>query len=104
MHKYEEAGNFDRLYDKEQNLLREENFDTRDASIRLLGRDMAKIADPETLSAVGAILGAETEEQSQYRLVTDMIRGSLNYTYRFDEVLRQVEKLKKGMEESMREH
>ncbi|HWR58103.1 MAG TPA: hypothetical protein VN328_04370 [Thermodesulfovibrionales bacterium] len=60
MHKYEEAGNFDRLYDKEQNLIQEENFDTRYASIRLLGRDMAKIADPDTLSTIRTILYAET--------------------------------------------
>lgn len=99
MHKYEEAGNFDRLYDKEQDLLQEENFDTRHATIRLLGRDMAKIAGPETLSTIRTILDAETGEQSQYKLVTDMIRGSLSYEDRFDEILRQVEKLKKGFEE-----
>ncbi|MDA8238964.1 MAG: hypothetical protein M0Z67_01200 [Nitrospiraceae bacterium] len=103
MQKYEEAGNFERLYDKEQDLLKEEDFNTRHAGIRLLGRDMAKIADPETLSAIKAILGAETEEQSQYRLVTDMIRGSLSYNDKFDEILRQIEKLRKGIDEGGRE-
>lgn len=39
MQKYEEAGNFERLYDNEQGLLQEENFDTRLAGIRLLGHD-----------------------------------------------------------------
>lgn len=36
MHKYEEAGNFERLYEEEQELLQEENFDTRLAGIRVI--------------------------------------------------------------------
>jgi predicted nucleotidyltransferase len=99
MHKYEDAGNFDRLYDKEQDLLQEEEFNTRNASIRLLGQDMAKIADAETLSVVKGILDNETGEQSQYKLITDMIKGSLGYEDRFDETLQQVEKLRKGLSE-----
>ena len=97
MQKYEDAGNFDRLYGEEQDLLQEENFDTRLASIRLLGRDMARIADPDTLRTVRMILDGETGEQPQYRLVTDMIRGSLTFDDRFEEVLLQVEKLRKGI-------
>ncbi|OGW54833.1 MAG: hypothetical protein A2Z60_05900 [Nitrospirae bacterium RIFCSPLOWO2_02_42_7] len=100
MQKYEEAGNSDRLYDKEQNLLQEEKFDTKHASIRLLGRDMARIADPDTLDTVITILDGETGEQSQYRLVTDMIMGTLTFDDRFDEILFQVERLEKGIEEA----
>lgn len=103
MHMYEDAGNFDRLYDKEPELLREEQFDPRLAGIRLLGRDMAKIADVETLRIVKAILEGETGEQSQYRLITDMIKGSLSYEGSFDETLEQVEKLKTGLSEIAKE-
>jgi predicted nucleotidyltransferase len=35
MHKYEEAGNFDMLYDKEQDLFQEENFDARHAKHKI---------------------------------------------------------------------
>lgn len=100
--KYEEAGNTDRLYDKEQALLQEEHFDTRHAGIRLLGRDMAKIADPETLNIVKTILKSETEEQAKYRLVIDMIGGSLIFDENFEEVLLQVVKLKQGIEDAGR--
>jgi predicted nucleotidyltransferase len=99
MHKYEEAGNFYRLFDTEQGLLQEENFDALHASIRLLGRDMARIADRETLDSVRSILDSETGEQSQYKLVTDMLKGSMSYENRFDEILLQVEKLKNGIED-----
>lgn len=100
MHKYEDAGNFERLYDKEQDLIQEEKFDTRHASIRLLGRDMAKIADAETLNVVKTILDSETGEQSHYKLIADMIKGSLSYENRFEETLQQVETLKKGLTET----
>lgn len=100
MQKYEEAGNFERLYDSAQDLLQEENFDTRLAGIRLLGRDMARIADPETLSAVRRIIDTETGMQTHRRLIIQMVRGSARIDSRFDEVLIYLEKLKKGVHES----
>ncbi|MDZ4383590.1 MAG: hypothetical protein U0937_03005, partial [Thermodesulfovibrionia bacterium] len=99
MHKYEEAGNIDRLYEKEQELLQEENFDTRLAGIRLLGRDMARISDPDTLRIVRNILDGETGEQSQYRLVSDMLRGTHAIEEKFDYILMQLEKLQLGINE-----
>lgn len=99
MQKYEDAGNSDRLYSEEQDLLQEEHFDTRLASIRLLGRDMAKIADPDTFRTVKTILDSETGEQPQYRLVTDMIRSALMFDENFEQILFQLEKLREGLEE-----
>ena len=56
MHEYEHAGNFDRLYASEQDLLTEEDFDNQIASIRLLGRDMAMIVNKDTAKVVRSIL------------------------------------------------
>ena len=100
MQKYEEAGNSDRLYEKEQSLLEEEGFDTRYAGIRLLGRDMAMMADPFTQSAINSILEAETGQESQYKLAIDMIKGSSNMGGEFDEILSLVEKLRQGFIEA----
>jgi predicted nucleotidyltransferase len=86
MQKYEEAGNFDRLYGKERILLEEENFDTMYASIRLLGRDIALMAEPFTFGAVRAILDEETAQHSQFRLVTDMIGSKADFEAEFDEI------------------
>ena len=99
MNQYDEAGNTDRLYEKEHALLEEEGFDNRLAGIRLLGRDMARIAGPETRTAIESLLNRETEENSRYKLVAAMLRGSLTADEKFDEILRQVEKLKKGFTE-----
>lgn len=97
MQKYEKAGNFDRLYEKERSLLEEESFDTRYASIRLLGRDMAIMAEPFTLDTIRTILDAETGQLSQYRLVTDMIKSRFDFDPEFDEILPLIEKLRQGL-------
>jgi predicted nucleotidyltransferase len=99
MNKYEEAGNTERLYEEELSLLQEENFDTKLAGTRLLGRDMAKISDQETFQIIKRILDAETEEMGQYKLATDMIREAGMAETRFDEILLQLEKLKQGIVE-----
>jgi len=46
MKEHEEARNSERLYEEDLPLLQEEDFDTRLAGTRLLGRDIAKISDP----------------------------------------------------------
>jgi len=99
MHNYCDAGNTDRLYDEEPSLLEDEGFDNQLAGIRLLGKDMAKIADSTTTEAIKAILNDETGDQSRNRLVIDMVRA-VGFRNRFDEILRQVEKLKKGFYEN----
>lgn len=97
MRKYEDAGNTDRLYDIELNLLIEESFDTTHAGARLLGRDMAKIANSGTLNALRKILENETRDQSQFKLVMDMVRGTPSIGDHFDKVLLLVEKHKQGL-------
>jgi predicted nucleotidyltransferase len=64
MNKYEEAGNTERLYEEELSLLQEENFDTKLAGTRLLGRDMAKMKGSGVRST----------------LLTGVMRGSGVYT------------------------
>jgi predicted nucleotidyltransferase len=46
MKKHEEARNAERLYGEDLPLLQEEGFDAKLAGARLLGRDIAKISDP----------------------------------------------------------
>ena len=97
MNKSEEAGNSERLYGEELPLLQEEDFDARMAGIRLLGRDMAKISDPQTFRIIKSILDGEIEDVSQYKLVSDMIRESGSLQARFGEILSRLEKLRQGI-------
>jgi predicted nucleotidyltransferase len=97
MNKYEEAGNSERLYGEQLPLLQEERFDARVAGIRLLGRDMARISNPQTFRIIKSILDGEIEDVSQYKLVSDMIRESGPLQARFGEILSRLEKLRQGI-------
>ena len=77
MNKYEEAGDTERLYEEDLSLLQKENFDTKVAGTRLLGRDMAKISDPSTVQIVRGILDTETEMPSRPVLIHFPTRDSL---------------------------
>jgi predicted nucleotidyltransferase len=100
MQSYEEAGNLDRLYEEEQSLLKKEDFDTQLAGIRLLGRDLARAAEADSLRTVKKILQAEIDVESDYRIVNDMIEGSLHSEEQFSRILEQVEKLLQGITEA----
>ncbi len=100
MRKYGDAGNTERLFDMEHDLMQEEEFDVVLAGARLLGRDMAGIANPATIAEVKDILEKETREESQYAMVHDMIRGTLNFDDDFDSILLIVKKLKQGFTEA----
>jgi len=97
MDNYERAGIRDRLYESEQPLLEDSEFDLKVAGIRLLGRDLAHIADQDTLKKVNEILDNETGEQDRYRLVEHMVRGSREYDDAFEEILNKIAKLQEGI-------
>ena len=66
---YHGAGNEDRLYGEELKVLEAAGFDPASASPHLLGKDVRRIAKPETLTRALAIL--ENPKQL-HRLVTHM--------------------------------
>ena len=100
MDHYAEAGNEDRLFERENEILQKENFDLTMAGIRLLGHDMAATANEKTALAVGSILNNEIGEQDQYRLVTDMIKGGRMFN-EFNETLEKLKKLAEGFKEGI---
>lgn len=92
MRNYQRAGNRDRLFGLEAGLLEDEGFVIERASIRLLGRDMAKISNPDTAREVIEILNLETGSHSRFRLVSQMA----SFGDDVDAVLFELEKLKQG--------
>jgi len=103
MNNYEQAGNFDRLYDQEKELLEEENFDTELAGIRLLGRDMAIIADRSTANVARNMLDTETGQRSVYRLTIDMIRNGVIFDRNFEETQLKIQKMREGFVEIVKQ-
>jgi predicted nucleotidyltransferase len=97
MKKYEDTGIFDKLYSDEPVLLQAEGFDTRLASVRLLGRHMALIADEDTAREVMDILNEETDGGSESKLAIDMLRNrTFEQSEGYEETKKWIEKLKEG--------
>jgi predicted nucleotidyltransferase len=97
MNEYERTVNFDRLF--EEKLMDEEGFDATLASIRLLGRDMAMIADKDTAMVVRSIL--EDETHNSQKLIIDIIRERKMFDDKFETINLHLEKLKQGFIEAI---
>lgn len=93
MENYVDVIDQNNLYVKEATLLEEEDFDNQIACIRLLGRNIAKISNTDTLNKIKEILSSETAEQSHYRLINNMV----NVHNDFEKVLFLLNKLKQGI-------
>ncbi len=102
LRKYINAGNENRLYTEDHDLHEVEQFDFETASARLLGRDVRKISSPETLDAIMDILETETSEDSDLRLLADMI-GKESHDERAGEMgLALLRQFKRGIQEDMK--
>jgi predicted nucleotidyltransferase len=99
-YEYEDTGIFDKLYSDEPDLLQTEGFDTRLASVRLLGRHMALITDKDTAREVMDILNEETESGAESKLAIAMLRNhGFDQSEGYEEMKRLIEKLKEGFAE-----
>jgi predicted nucleotidyltransferase len=91
---YHDAGNDDRLFGEELEVLEAAGFDPTIASPQLLGKDIRGIASPETLKQAIAIL--ENPKQV-YRLVTHMAPKLRHADDAVEEAERLVERFKAGL-------
>lgn len=72
---YADAGNADRLYDHEMDLLETVGFDMELAGAELLGRDVATICQTKVLHQMRSLL---TSERSRERLASHMVHSNLH--------------------------
>jgi predicted nucleotidyltransferase len=96
---YIDAGNDSRLHGEDKDLL-VEGFDYEKASARILGRDIAKIATAETISVLLEILERETNSKSEFRLITDMLKGRGSFEDLFATTLSLLRELQTGISEN----
>lgn len=93
---YIEAGNEDRLANEESDLLKD--FDFTMTGARLMGRDIARTANEQTITYLLNILNNETGEQKEYRLVTDMMSEErIQEDAKFEKYMSMLENLKAGI-------
>jgi predicted nucleotidyltransferase len=70
---YSDAGNVDRLYDHEMDLLEALGFDLELAGAELLGRDVARVCSREALEQARSLIKSERELE---RLTNQMVQSS----------------------------
>jgi predicted nucleotidyltransferase len=70
---YADAGNTDRLYEQEMDLLEAVGFDTQVAGAGLLGRDVAHLCSPRALAPIRSVVQSE---QTFERLANHMVQTS----------------------------
>jgi predicted nucleotidyltransferase len=101
MHNYLDAGNDECLFEEEIDIIEKINesggFDYLKAGARLLGRDIAKIAIPESKNKIIEILDAETGKKERYKLVEDMIDTYYESSRDFEDNIELLEQLKLGI-------
>jgi len=90
---YADAGNTDRLYDHEMELLEAVGFDMELAGAELLGRDVARICSPPTLDQVRSLVRSELDLE---RLVNQMVLTS-TYAEATPTVERTVNSFRRGL-------
>jgi len=98
---YDATGIEEQLFDTHVPLLTEEEYDTRLASIRLLGRDIAHLCESETLNKLTAILVREIDEEQGFRLLTQMVKGTSFQGVQFEAALQLLKKLFQGIQEAL---
>ena len=97
--KYTEADNFERILNEAEDLLESEEFDYVYAGARLLGRDLSLILTPAIKNKVLEILNHETEKESLYRLIEDMLINKFNHDQTFEYMLKLLIELRLGLED-----
>lgn len=92
---YTDAGNFNRLYEKENDIIIKHNIDYENNSARLLGRDIVKEVDRKIVDKIVQILKNELEGPDNRLIIKMMNRNYENYE--FEDYFRLTKSLYKGI-------
>jgi predicted nucleotidyltransferase len=93
------AGNEDRLFEENQDIFDDDRFSLSLAGARLLGRDIAKIASPETKDLIIEIISNETDPNGQNRLITQSREYTMDSDNFSERRLNQLNYLSRGLME-----
>lgn len=92
---YEYTDIYNRLYDKEMDLIKKEDHDVGAASIRLLVKDMRKVSNNRTKNEIIKILDNELKENSGNELALAMSTRR-NTLESIDNIIKKILKLREG--------
>lgn len=98
MTNYDHDDNTERLFGDEIQLNEEENWEIDNSSIRLLGKDMQRIAFDSTKALLSEIFIYVLDEKNNYSIIKDMRRGT---SYSDDILFNKVSLLHKGFQDKI---
>ncbi len=95
---YLEAGNEEKLYDENADLL-DDNFDNRTIGARLLGRDISPLLNPETKKIILQILTDEKDNGRLQKFADVIYQDGLQDEGNYNQILEVLRQLRLGITE-----
>lgn len=99
MKNYETAGNEERIYEEDRDLLDDENFDSRTVGARLLGRDTARLLTAQTRQIILKHLAEDESEKGLPRIAEITARAEKIFDDDLPEVVEMFRQFKLGISE-----
>jgi len=96
---YIEAGNVDRFFEEEGDIFREENSDYDLSSARFLGREMGRLASPDTKAKLVNILEREISSSQGHRIAMDILRRDTFLSESYEKIVEHFNALVRGLTE-----
>jgi len=96
---YIEAGNMDRFFQEEGDILSEEGFDYDLSSARFLGREIGRIASPLTKARLVGILEREAGLSQGHGIAIDVLRGDKLQWESYDKIVEHFGAMLRGLSE-----
>ena len=94
---YLDAGNLDRLFENESDIVESGDYDYEAGSARLLGRDISKIAHTGTIAKLTEILKRESQGKQGHKIAMDVLQSNSLEGESYEEVSAIFDALLKGL-------
>ncbi len=94
---YIEAGNMERFFEEEGDILKKEESDYDRASAHFLGRDMVKLAEPRTKASLIHILKREAGSSHGHKIVMDVLKQDVFHEMTYEEIAAYFNALLRGL-------
>ena len=91
------AGNMDRFFQEEDDILREEDSDYDLSSARFLGREIGRLASPATKVKLVNILEREAGLSQGHRIAMDVFRQDKLQTETYEKIVEHFNALLRGL-------
>ena len=99
MRNYIEAGNMERFFNEEVDILREEDSDYDLSSARFLGREIGRLAGPATKEKLVNILEREAGLSQGHRIAMDVLMGDRFQSESYERIVEHFNALLRGLSE-----